>query len=138
MQWKGKEHISKYSGRRTLGAPASGPVFSLSLPAPSPGSSPSGNVEFSPFFPAHCMLAADNSLWPEYLLRPARPGHVEGQEIYKPALSRHIHQQTCLSVCEPQSGRSVPKHPVLLAETMEKLMGALEIACPLLRSKGKM
>jgi len=44
--------------------------------APSPGSSPFGNADFSLSLPACCMLAADNSLWPERLPKP-------GQDTWK-------------------------------------------------------
>lgn len=52
-------------------------------------------------FPACSAFAADDNLWPEYFLSPDRPGYVEGQKIYKPALSSHINQQIFLPVCEP-------------------------------------
>lgn len=82
----------EYVDRSVLGATCLGFTFYILLPATSPASIQLA-MPSSFFFPAHCTFAADDNLWPEYRPRPARPGHVEGQKIYKPALSSPFNQQ---------------------------------------------
>lgn len=89
---KERNAIKNTQTRSALGAT----FLPLSL-APSPASSSAGNAKFSFSFPACCTFAAGDNFRPGCFPMPARPGHVEGQKIYKPALSSHINQGTlCL------------------------------------------
>lgn len=126
LQWERKECNREYSDKISIGSNLFKICFLPLSPAPSPASSSADNAKFSFSFPACCTFAAGDNFCPGYFPRPAKPRHVKGQKIYKPALSSHISQGT-LSVS-----------PTGRLRHLEILMGTLKIMCPLLGARRTM